>query len=129
VTVNVAGSSSPLSLDFVSHPALLEQSITRNRDAVRRRAEIQRENDDKAQMKEWFAAVLGEMIIPAPDLRGLSLEEAMERTQPVGLRLMVMGDHVAMPGVPPGLVVSQSPMPGSRMLRSGDISVVLSRSP
>jgi membrane protein YdbS with pleckstrin-like domain len=127
VVVRVAGDGEPVIMGCVPQPDAIARSIERNRTLASRRDKAAALNDEKSTMKEWFAAVVGELVVAAPDLRNLTLEEAIERSQSEGLRLMVFGDGVQLPGVPAGLVVSQSPLPGSRALRGGDITVVLSR--
>ncbi len=127
VTIAVGGESAPITMRGVSHPQAIEQSIEWGRAAACQRAGVAAVNQEKAGMKEWFAAVMGEMIASAPELRGMPLEQAIEHGQQVGLRVVLFGDGVQIPGWPAGYVVSQSPMPGARALRGGDIIVVLSR--
>jgi beta-lactam-binding protein with PASTA domain len=71
--------------------------------------------------------VLAEMVVTTPELRGQTLEDALVHTYAEGMRLVVLGDTVVLPGYPAGIVVSQSPSAGSRALRGGDISVMLTR--
>lgn len=127
LTINVAGGGPAVTMESVPHPQAIAQAIEANRNTIKRRGEVEGANRDKAEMKDWFAAVLTEVFVPAPDLRGLTLEDAIERSQEVGLRLMVMADSIQMPGVPAGVIISQSPYPGSRAIRGGDLAVTLSR--
>lgn len=127
LTINVAGGGPALTMENVPQPQVIAQAIEANRNTIKKRGEVEGANRDKAEMKDWFAAVLTEVFVAAPDLRGLALEDAIERSQEVGLRLMVMADSIQMPGVPAGVIVSQSPYPGSRAIRGGDLAVTISR--
>jgi hypothetical protein len=127
VQVSAAGTGAPIIMDGVPRPQRIEQAIEACRAAMQQRAQAAAANREKLELRDWFAAVVGEMVVAAPDLRGLTLEDAIERAYAIGLRLLVLGDSIVIPGLPAGIVVSQSPFPGSRALRGGDISVMLSR--
>jgi hypothetical protein len=128
VEIAVSGDAPPELLDMVPYPALAFAEIERVREVVNQRATVASANNERGEIRDWFAEVLAEMVVSTPELRGLTLEDALVRTYSQGMRLMVLGDTVALPGYPPGLVVSQSPSAGARALRGGDISVMLSRS-
>ncbi len=127
VQVNAAGMGAPISMDGVPRPQAIEQAIAGCRALVQQRAQAAAANHEKLELRDWFAAVVGEMVVAAPDLRGLLLEDAIARSYAAGLRLLVLGDNIIVPGLPAGIVVSQSPFPGARALRGGDLSVMLSR--
>jgi hypothetical protein len=128
VQLNVGGNSPPLIMDMVPHPDLINKAIQHNSELAQKRAEVATANRERGEIKDWFAEVLAEMVVTTPELRGQTLEDALVQTYAEGMRLVVLGDTVAMPGYPPGIVVSQSPSAGSRALRGGDISVLLTRS-
>lgn len=111
----------------VPHPRQIGEAIERSRVALKKSGEIASTNKQKGDLKAWFSSVLTEMVTVAPDLRGQPLEAAIELAQRAGLRIIVMGESVAIAGMPAGLVISQSPQPGSRCLRGGEASVMLSR--
>ncbi|HKD77330.1 MAG TPA: PASTA domain-containing protein [Ktedonobacterales bacterium] len=116
-----------LVMDHVPQPKLIEAAIKHNTDTLRKGKEARAANREKLEMKDWFTAVIGEMIVTAPDLSGLTMEEAIERAQQMGLRPTLAGESFVVPGTPAGLVISQVPSPGARMLRGGDIALILSR--
>ncbi|MBA3826062.1 MAG: PASTA domain-containing protein, partial [Ktedonobacterales bacterium] len=109
------------------YPALVHAAVERSRVLAKKRTAVVVANHERSQIKDWFAEVLTEMVVAAPELRGHTLEDALVLTYGEGMRLVVLGDTVVMPGYPSGIVVSQSPSAGSRALRGGDISVMLSR--
>ena len=127
VRLNVGGENPPELLDMVPYPALVLAAVDRNSKLAEKRATVAAANGEKTEIKAWFAEVLAEMVVAAPELRGLSLEDALTLTYDEGMRLVVLGDAIAMPGYPPGIVISQSPSAGARSLRGGDISVMLTR--
>jgi eukaryotic-like serine/threonine-protein kinase len=65
----------------------------------------------------------GEVEVPA--LHGMSIPEASERLQRVGLVLENSGDKMD-PLVPEGMVVSQDPVDGSRLKRNRKVHVLVS---
>jgi hypothetical protein len=116
-----------LVMDHVPQPKLIEAAIKRNTDTLRKGMAVKAANREKIEMKDWFTAVIGEMVVVAPNLSGLTLEEAVERTQQMGLHPTLAGESFVVPGTPAGIIISQMPSPGARMLRGGDITLVLSR--
>jgi len=127
VIVNVAGNADPLLMNDIPYPMIIEQAISRNITLIKERKAAVATNKEKSDLKEWFGAVLGELIVAAPDLRGLPLELAMQQATALGFHPAIMGESAVVAGVPAGIVVSQLPLPGSRALRGGDLSLVLSR--
>ena len=127
VRINAAGYDNAMTLDLVPEPRLIEQAVARNRTTLATTAAVATTNREKVEIKDWFAAVVGELVIIAPELRGLTLEAAMVTAQQTGLRAIVTGESYVITGVPAGTVISQSPMPGARALRGGDVALVLSR--
>ncbi len=126
VHITVGGTSDPLIMDCVPRPHLIEAAIEHYRVTMQQRAQAAAANQERLEMRDWFASVVDELIVLAPDLRGLPLEAAIERAYAAGLRLLVLPDAVVIPGMASGTVVSQSPFPDARALRGGDISVTLS---
>ena len=126
VMINAAGQGG-MTLDLVPHPQEIQIALERNRIALTQAAEVGATNREKQKMKDWFAAVIGEMVVIAPELRGLPLEQAVEEAQRAGLRPTVMGTVQGLPAMPANTVVTQSPMPGSRAFRGADISLLIKR--
>jgi hypothetical protein len=127
VTLAVGGTAPPVVLNAVPRPQAIKDAIDACCQAIRRRAEVAAANQEKRELRGWFSAVVGEMVVAAPDLCGKPLETALTAAYAVGLRLIVQGDSIIIPGLPAGIVVAQQPFPGSRALRGGDITVLLSR--
>ena len=112
---------------MIPGPRGIESAIERNRVALAAGADITVANRERYDMKEWFSLVLAEVIITTPDLRGMTLEMALETALHVGMHPTVLGESYVVMGTPAGIVLNQRPMPGSRALRGGDISLILSR--
>lgn len=126
VRLFVSGDAPPIALDMLPHPRTIERVVNRCMTVINDRAAQSATNRERGEMQEWFTAVLAELVMPAPDLTGLALEDAISRAYASGLRLVVMGERVVVPGAPIGVVVAQSPFPHARVLRGSDISVTLS---
>ncbi len=114
-------------MEMVPHPKQIWDAIERSHTALKKRGDIQQANQRKDDLRTWFQEVMGEMVAVTPDLRGSTLTDAMALAQDQGLRVLVMGEALAIPNLPAGVVISQNPQPGARCLRGGDISVMLSR--
>lgn len=127
VIINVGGTNPPIMLDHIPRADLAAQALERCRAITAERAKVASANRERLEKKEWFVSVLNEMVIEAPELRGLPLEDAIEAAYAVGLRLLVLGESRTVPGMPAGIVITQSPFPGARALRGGDISVMLTQ--
>jgi uncharacterized membrane protein YdbT with pleckstrin-like domain len=128
VTINAAGVSGMV-LDGVPHPNVLAQAIERNRVEVRQRNEVITANREKQKLKEWFATVLGQMVVVVPDVVGQPLDQALEEALRVGLRPVVVEVVAQQPGAPAGIVISQNPTAGARALYGSDITFVVRRAP
>jgi hypothetical protein len=126
VRLFAGGNAPPLAFDLLPHPRAIAAMLNRCREVINARAETNTTNRERGEMQEWFTSVLAELVMPAPDLTGLMLEDAITHAYANGLRLVVMGERVVIPGAPIGVVVAQSPFPSARVLRGSDISVTLS---
>ncbi|HKD77477.1 MAG TPA: PASTA domain-containing protein, partial [Ktedonobacterales bacterium] len=128
ITISAAGVSGMV-LDGVPYPTVLAQAIERNRVEVKRRNDIITANREKQKLKEWFATLLGQMIVVVPDVVGQPLDQAMEEALRIGLRPAVVEVVAQRPGAPAGIVISQNPTAGARALYGGDITFVVRRVP
>ena len=62
----------------------------------------------------------------APNLQRLDYWSAVERANEFGLQVTAVGED-PVPELPPGLVVRQSPPPGTIISQGGEIQVYLSK--
>jgi serine/threonine-protein kinase len=67
-------------------------------------------------------------VLPAPDVVGMSYEEARQKLYEVGLRTMV-GDRQYSLSVPEGGILSQRPEGGEKVKKGRHIGVVVSKGP
>ncbi len=127
VIIAVAGNGSPLVLDHIPSAEKAANLFTQVGVMLKKRDAVQTANRARAERKAWTGALLGEMVLTVPELRGLALDDAIVCAAEAGLRLTVLGESRAIPGLAAGIVITQSPFPEARALRSSDIAVMLSR--
>lgn len=67
-------------------------------------------------------------LVPVPDLRGLSLEEARQMARQKGLKVAVI-EGGFFPSVPKGFVVTQTPFPNTNVKKDRTIALQISNGP
>lgn len=126
--VEAAGQAEPLIMTYMPNPLALEDRIYARQDFAEGRSERTRRRLRRREVGRWMAMMMNAMYSEVPDLRNLSVADAARLTRSEGLRLVVGGERRIV-GMPPGLVVDQSPHPGSTAMRENEIRVVLSGTP
>jgi uncharacterized membrane protein YdbT with pleckstrin-like domain len=126
ITVEIAGSGKePMHMRHVTDPKALMSRIFAQVQAKNRRDNAFEREKRRAEVHQIMGHVLDSMLIQVPDLSGLTVVAAAASARNAGLRLLVSGER-ALPGVPSGMVLEQTPLPGSMALAEGRVQVVLS---
>lgn len=128
IIIEAAGKAKPITMNFMPHPQRLEDRIYFLMDFAEARSERTKRKIRRMEVGRWMGMMLNTMFIIVPDVRNLNVAQAARRTRAEGLRLVVGGERPVV-GMPPGLVIDQSPHPGSTAMRENEIRVLLSGSP
>ena len=135
VIVETQGSSNPdIVFSNVDRPFMLLDEIHGIGSHDKKVEDANKENKEKKTFNTWFSTVmvaLEEQVSSrgTPNLRDKDLLSAMSYAQEYGLDVVVSGEAIDNPHIPPGCVVRQSPPPGTVMEKGSKIEVVLSRRP
>jgi len=134
VIVETPGNSPNIIFEHVDHPFVLQDEIHGVKAHKDKVDAANKENNEKKNLYNWFSKVVVTLEGTvtnrgAPNLRDLDLLSAMATAQECGLDVVVSGEAVDNPHIPPGCVVRQSPPAGTMMEKDSKIEVVLSRRP
>ncbi len=125
LTVETAGRLPDIEMRYVPQAFAIQDQIFARINALKQRsgtAAVSRQRDEYSQM---MARALNQLLAEVPDVRGLSIIDAGERTHAAGLKMVVEAQQ-EVPGVAPGLVVAQTPGPGTMEVRGNEVHVLLS---
>lgn len=141
VFIETPGKNPDITLSKVDHPFVLQDEIRAIGSNKEKADAATKENKEKKNLYEWFSTVVKTLedtatsrghdinLSRAPDLRDKDFLDAMASAQECGLDVIVSGEAIDNPHVPPGCVVQQSPPHGTIMEKKSKIEVVLSRRP
>jgi len=132
--IETPGSTPDIVFSNIDHPFVIQDKIQEIKTLKDRADEVKRENGSKEEFNKWFSkivTVLEEKVqsIGAPNLQNMDFWSAADVASEFGLRLMVVGEGLGHAGQAPGVVIQQSPPPGTMMNQGGEIQVLLSRRP
>ncbi len=132
VRVEVTGASS-VTLSTVDHPFVVIDDIFEIQKNKEEAEKAKKTNDEKKELHMWFGKVVSKLVETtqlkgAPNLQKMDLLEAMQCADELGFEVIV-ADEAPSESEVPGLVLHQSPPPGTAITARGEIQVVLSRKP
>lgn len=133
VYIETPGSNPDITLHNVDHPFVVQDTIYNIKGYKDKADQANKEQKEKEAIYDWFGRVvtLLEKKMDSngvPNLEGKALEVAMAIAGEMDLKVVVKSE-VAARGTAPGLVIHQSPPPGTRMVPGGEIQVMVSRRP
>jgi uncharacterized membrane protein YdbT with pleckstrin-like domain len=134
VIIETPGNSPNLVFSNVDHPFVLQDEIYGIGSHEKKVDDANKENKEKRTFNAWFGTVMAALEEQVssrgtPNLRDKDLLSAMSYAQEYGLDVVVSGEAIDNPHIPPGCVIRQSPPPGTVMEKGSKIEVVLSRRP
>jgi hypothetical protein len=130
VYIETPGSMPDIVFKNIAHPFFIQDKIYEIKGYKEKADEIKKENERKEELHLWFGKVIGKLeqtpqIKGAPNLQNLDFIDAMERASELGFQVVVWDEDPSRPDLPPGVVIHQSPPPGTVISPGGEIQVVL----
>ena len=125
IVVDVAGNSNPLAMGHMPDPRRLMNRIFELVEYAQRRTISRRKYWQRREASHWISQVLDHLMLQVPDLTNQPLLTATARARKAGLRLTVDSERTV-PGTASGVVVQQTPAPGSIVLAEDSVHVVIS---
>lgn len=125
ITVETAGRLPNIQMSDIPDPFAVQDLIFTRINAIKDRDAAAAANRQRREYHRMLAATFNELVVEVPEVRQLSLLEASEQLDGVGLRLKVDSER-RVRGVPPGVVVAQMPSAQTAVLRDSEVRVILS---
>jgi uncharacterized membrane protein YdbT with pleckstrin-like domain len=132
--IETPGNTPDIIFSTIDHPFVIQDLLQEIKGMKDKADELKKENSSKEEFNKWFSkivTVLEEKVqsIGAPNLQNMDFWSAADVASEFGLRLIVVGEAPGHAGQLPGVVIQQSPPPGTMMKQGAEIQVLLSRRP
>lgn len=130
IYIETPGTNPDIHLMSVDHPFFLMDNINEVRTYKEKADAAEAVNKQKEEMKKWFSKVINrlEQMKGAPNLERLDLLDAIELANQCGLQIAVEEEDPNS-HLPSGMVLYQTPSPGTSMRPGEVIQVVVSGAP
>jgi len=130
--IETPGSTPNIVFSNIDHPFVIQDKLQELMALKDKVENIKKENSSKEEFNNWFSKIvtaLEEKVqsVGVPNLQNLDFWSAADVASEFGLRVVVMGEEPVNSGYAPGVVLQQSPPPGTLMSNGGEIQVLLSR--
>jgi membrane protein YdbS with pleckstrin-like domain len=130
--IETPGSTPNIVFSNIDHPFDIQDKLQEIMTYKEKADEAEKENKSRKELNKWFSTivtVLEEKVqnVGVPNLQNLDFWSAVDVASEFGLRVVVMGEEAVNSGHAPGVVIQQSPPPGT-LSNGGEIQVLLSRS-
>lgn len=125
IVVETSGRKHPIKMRDIPHAFAVMDRIFEQIHLIRERESVTAINKQKKENHHWLATMLNDLLVSVPDLRGLSLLEAIATAQQAGLRLVVEAERPVL-NVPASQVLDQTPLAGSSTLTNSEVRVSVS---
>jgi len=132
VHIETPGSTPNIIFKSILHPFFIQDKIYELKGFKEKEDSIKKDNERREELHLWFGKVIGTLertpeLKGAPNLKNLELIDAMGLAEEFGFQVVVSDEDPSDPAIPPGLVIHQSPPPGTVISPGGEIQVVLSK--
>ena len=130
--IETPGSTPNIDFSNIDHPFDIQDKLQEIMSFKEKADDADKENKTKKELNNWFSTVVSALedkmqSVGVPNLQRLDFWSAVETASEFGLRVVVIGEEVVNSGHAPGVVIQQSPPPGTLMGNGGEIQVLLSR--
>jgi uncharacterized membrane protein YdbT with pleckstrin-like domain len=124
LTIETAGRLPDIEMRYVPQAFAIQDLIFARISALRQRASSAIVSSQRDEYSQVLATTLNQLFAEVPDIRGLSIIDAGERIRVAGLKMVVEAQQ-EVSGMAPGVVVAQTPGPGTMEVRGNEVHVLL----
>lgn len=132
VSIETPGNSPDITFYSVDHPFVVQDVIYGIKGHKEKVEKIEKENEEKKQLYNWFGNVVSLMEKKiqgsgVPNLEGKDIVTAAMTASEFDMKVVIKEEKLS--SGQPGIVIQQSPPPGTMMVAMSEIHLVVSRRP